>query len=48
MNGTHEEHDDWNEAQEPQGLGWFDETADLLAALVIGCVLGGIVYIFGI
>jgi hypothetical protein len=48
MSATDNEQDDWNEAYEPRGLGWFDEAGDLLAALVVGFVLGGIVYIFGI
>jgi hypothetical protein len=49
MSTPSDEHDDdWNEAIEPAGLGWFDEAGDLLAAFVISFIIAGIVYTFGL
>ena len=43
-----DEQEDWNEHQEPEGFGRIEEAADLLAAVVIGFVVAGIIYTFGI
>jgi len=46
MSARDEKDDEWDEAQEPS-FGRFDEVTDILAALVMGGVLGGMFYTFG-